>query len=221
MINLRQATPRVAETGRPLGESGRELISVRGILEWAFGVEHARLDRDELTGGHMVRGFSSRSSTANICEMLEVGRVDASPGQSWPHDDADLVASVLRHQVEWSLALRVAELARAGRVPDWGQGARPRVEPHEWRRTKHGEFAKTEPAGAIVYVERGRVRRMESRVCPVVFRDTARELAARRRAYLDWWGALLSVFCGLQAVELKRFEVTKAMPPMEPWKKGA
>ncbi|MEQ8292499.1 MAG: hypothetical protein RIA08_09855 [Roseovarius sp.] len=226
MITLRQTIPQKPQ--RPRGETGKELISVRGLLEWAFGVEFASLEYDEVSAALYGRSFAGIGAEYRIMQQLALGkgrgegvRVDTSFGTSHPHDDAEMVATVLRHTVRWSLAVQVAELSRSGRLPDWGAGARPRCEPAEWRRCKHGLYASTDRGDRWTFVSAGRVKRVEGRICPIVYRDTARELAARRRAYLDWWGALLSVKSGLNAVDLRRFEVTEAMPPMEPWKKSS
>lgn len=54
------------------------------------------------------------------------------------------------------MAIRVAEMARAGLTPDWMPGAVSRCVPVETRRNQHGERAKTEVVGAERVLYRGR-----------------------------------------------------------------
>lgn len=232
MMSLRKMPGADAPT-RPVNDAGKELISIRSLVEWAFAVEFAQLDFDDLRDTGIVREYPARSQTANVCDMLELGperqdgvkgvgvRVDATPGRSYPHDDADLVAAMVKIALPWRLATMVAELARAGRTPDWGKDMRPRVEPREWRNTRYGAYAKTEKMGVVQYVSRGRVRAAPLMACPIVYRDTAQEIARVRRGYLEWWSALLSVRCALAKNEMKRFALTEAMPCQRPWKKIA
>ncbi|WP_216647016.1 hypothetical protein [Roseovarius sp. THAF27] len=219
-------TPANDQPARPVDDAGKELISIRSLLEWAFAVEHAQLEYDDLRDTGIVREYAARSQTANVCDMLAIGkdgargigvRVDATPGRSYPHEDADLVAAMVKIALPWRLATMVAELARAGRTPDWGQDMRPRVEPREWRNTRHGAYAKTEKMGVVQYVSRGRVRAAPLMACPIVYRDTAQEIARVRRGYLEWWSALLSVRCALANNEMRRFALTETMPCQRPW----
>ena len=224
MITLRQTIPQKPE--RPRGETGKELISVRGLLEWAFGVEFASLEYDwldEFTGG-----YPSKSIVAVIGEQLALGdepgvgvRVDTSIGRSLPHDDAEIVAAVLRMAVPWSQAVRVAEFSAAFSLPKWDLGAQ-RIEPREWsRENQSGARGKTEVCRVVKYRSRGRIRERKDFWVPCRWVPTASQIAKARREYLDWWGALLAVQAGLNGVELQRFEMTSQLPPMQPWRKSA
>ena len=140
------------------------------------------------------------------------------------HSDAEIVAAVVARlpvgQGGRAMAVRIAELARARVAPDWMPGAQPRVVPVGWRNHKHGAHAVTEVCGEDRHVHRGRVVRRERRWCPVVIRPTASQIAAARRGYLDWWGALLHLQAELRAIGLERHLITRAMPPMVPWREG-
>ena len=187
-----------AECG-PVSEGGKELISVRGLLNWAFGVEYASMDFDEV-GAAAVDYRPAVGSEYRIMQQLSLGvrqgegvRPDTSFGRSYPHEDAECVASVLRNWVPWHLATRVAELARAGRTPQWDLGPQ-RYQPRAWSKRNHlGQYGKAEVCREVEYVTRGRRRVRKEYWTPVVLVPGAREVAAARRAYLDWWGALLSV----------------------------
>ena len=213
----------VGRCGQPLAEDGREIVSVRLLLEWAFAREKASLDFDEVGGG-----AAYVDSTRRIMEAMAIStgapgtclRVDASGGRSLPHHDAEMVATVLRHSVPWSTAVQVAEMARMARVPQWDLGPQ-RMVPVGWRGANQGRrLAKTEQIGEVRYAtRRGEVRKAVT-VCPVSVEPSASRVAAARRGYLDWWGALLAVMAGLRGVDLDLFVVSAAMPSMEPWKKG-
>ena len=215
----------VVGQGRPVAEDGREMISVRGVLEWAFGVEYASLDYDEI-GAVAGEGFAGIGSEYRIMRQLELGdgrgkgvRVDTSFGVSHPHEDADLVASILRASVPWHTALAVAELARTCRVPRWDIGT-PRLLPRSWGKRNHiGQMGKAEVIREVAYVVRGRRRVRRDLWVPCAWVPSAAEVASARRHYLDWWGALLAVQGSLRSVELRKFHIIEAMPPREPWKK--
>lgn len=197
----------------------RASVSVRGLLEWAFGAERASV---EFGLDHAAPG---RDTIALLMERGLLGcRVDGG-GRSLPASDAEVVASVVASlpvaRGGRSMAIRVAELARAGRAPDWMEGACTRLVPRGWRNTKHGMFAETQVLGHVMVPgRRGALVRQAVRCCPLVPVPTAAQIAAARRAYLDWWGALDHIRWHLATVTLDRWMLTDAMPPMEPWKKG-
>ncbi|SDF91033.1 hypothetical protein [Alloyangia pacifica] len=226
MMGHRQlAREKVGVERGPRAANGKELISVRGLLNWAFGIEFASMDFDEV-GSAAVEYRPAVGAEYRIMQQLSLGkrsgegvRPDTSFGRSLPHDDADLVASVLRNSVPWHMAIRVAELARAGRAPQWDLGPQ-RFQPREWSKRNHlGQYGKAEVCQEVSYVCRGRQRVRKEYWTPVMVVPSAREMASARREYLDWWGALLSVHAGLSGVQLRKFEVTDRMPPMTPWRK--
>lgn len=209
---------------RPRDEAGREIISVRALLEWAFAVECATLDFDEV--GQVAGSMPSCGAEHRIYQQLSLGKVrgegvrpDTSFGRSLPHDDAEIVATVLRNAVPFSLAVQVAELSRTCRIPRWDLGPQ-RLEPAEWGKRNHlGRFGKTEVCSRVEYGCRGRRRVREELWVPCRWVPSASQIAAARRGYLNWWGALLLVAGGLRGVELSRFTLSDSMPEMEPWKK--
>ena len=226
MIAVSRATAdRIVTANHPVAPDGRLLISVRGLLEWAFAVECANLDFDEV-GAIGPQGYAAMSATAGVCSMLELGdepgvgvRVDRSRGHSDPHEDAELVVTVLRNAVSWPMAIRVAELARTCRAPTWDLGGPVVVPRGVGRGSRHGRRAGTEVCNVVSYrSKRGMVTR-EDRWCPVDILPTAQQVGAARRDYLAWCGALLMVRASLPVDRLTKFCVIKAMPPLSPWKK--
>ncbi|WP_146592216.1 hypothetical protein [Puniceibacterium confluentis] len=205
---------------RPGRGAQRTAASICELLEWAFQREIATLDFNEietLSGARTGIGMEYI-----MIERARLGcRVDGG-GRSLPHPDADVVASALAALPEGHggrrMALWIAELARAGRTPDWRTDDRAKCIPQDWRQSKHGLFARTEVIGQIMVAGRKGARRMDVTICPVTYINTGREIAAARRAYLGWWGALLELrdtfrlYGGLSA-----FEVSDAMPPRTPW----
>lgn len=210
--------------GQPLGESGRELVSVRLLLEWAFATECASLDFDDIASETRV----SAGAEYAIMRQLSLGkrrgegvRVDTSFGRSDPHPDADVVVSLMRACLPWGLAVDMARLARCRSVPRWDLGPH-RIEPVCWGKpNQYGQQAKVEVLTRVKYVARGRARHRDVPWCPVRVVPSVAQIAAARRGYLDWWGGLLSVLGALRGVDLDLFEVSAALPPMEPWKKAA
>lgn len=200
----------------------KRIVSVQQILEWAFGREcaqirtdpHARLEGEARPGIDTLWIMAQRADLGGV-------RIDTSIGRSYPHDDAEIVAAIVENLPSSrggiGMAIRIAELARAGITPDWMPEARPRVVPVEWRDCKHGRFAKTDVAEVIKYRHRGRMVTREARFCPVTFAPSAAYIASARRGYLDWWGALQEIAVNLRCVELRDHLVTDQMPPHSPW----
>lgn len=215
----------IAAPGYPTDAAGRRLIGVRGLLEWTFGVECASLDFDQVASvsDGCGRGLSPE---ARIIEQLKLGlthgtgvRVDTSFGRSLPAHDAEIVASVVRAALPWRTALWVADLARAGRVPDWMPDPRPRCEPAEWKSGRHGRHAaRVKWRGRGMWPGLAGCRNYGF-ACPVLYRECAAEVDEARRIYRRWWHALLTVRQALQGVELQRHSLTQALPPGAPWKK--
>lgn len=209
----------------PRASDGRILISVRGLLEWAFAVECASIDFDEV-GAIGPSGYPAFSATAGICGMLELGdepgvgvRVDTTRGHSDPHEDAELVVTVLRNAVDWSMAVRVAELARACRTPRWDLGGPVIVPEGQVRGRFAGQRARTEVIDIVRYKSRRGWVERKSLWCPVAVLPTAGQIGAARREYLEWCSALLTLRASLPVDKLRLFSVTKAMPDLSPWKK--
>lgn len=207
--------------GNRVSRAAVQPISILGLLDWAFRAECAQLDFDNL--GSRASGWGYVSSTAAILQHEQLGcRIDGG-GRSDPHPDADVVAAAVAALPEArggrGMAIAIAEHARTGTVPDWGRdlGA-ARCQPVAWKRTKNGTFAARE-----YWTGRGRWPETElskdhGYVCPVYFSGSGVEHAARRRGYLDWWGALLELRATFRIYSnLSCWQVTDAMPPRRPW----
>jgi len=118
------------------------------------------------------------------------------------------------------MAIRVAELARAGLTPDWMPGAVPRCLPVDIKRNRHGDRATSEVVGTERVLIKGKWRSVEVRACPVRFSPDQRQIDGTRQAYEDWWKALSWVRDGLIAGRmLREVDVTKVMPALQPWRR--
>ena len=116
------------------------------------------------------------------------------------------------------MAIRVAELARAGLTPDWMPGAVPRCVPVDLKRNRHGDRAVSVVVGTDRVLVSGKWRCVEVRACPVAFRPDAQLIESARQAYQDWLLALGWVRDGLVAGSLLReIEVSEPMPKVCPW----
>lgn len=116
------------------------------------------------------------------------------------------------------MAIRVAELARAGLTPDWMPGAVPRCVPVEVKRNQHGERAATIVVGTERVLSRGKWRTVEVLACPVMFRPDARQIEGARQAYMEWWEAIVWLKDVLRESTLtKRLIVTQMVPQKQPW----
>ncbi len=206
-----------------LARPAKRPMSVALALGWAFGAECARLDFDEVNPDARTVGCDP------IWRMMQqhaLGcRVDGG-GTSPAADDADVIASIVaRLPVALggkAMADQIAKLARVGAAPDWMPDATPRCVPRDgFRLTKHGEFARTECVGQVKTLYRGRKVVHYVVACPVSYRPSAAQISAARRAYLDWWGALLHLQAELRSCGLATIEVTRDMPPMTPWRMGS
>jgi hypothetical protein len=198
----------------------KRTLSIKAALEWAFGSERVSVEFDEIN--------DAPPATDTIYRLMRQGvlgcKIDGG-GKSFGHHDAEIIASfVARLPLEHGgkgMAVQIANLARAGVAPDWMPGAAPRCVPREWRLTKHGDFARTEVVGKGEIEFRGRKVKYDLMACPVTYSPSAAQIAAARRDYLLWWGALLDLrhelhhFGGLTSIAL-----TQDMPPLSPWRTG-
>lgn len=206
---------------RPAAQPVRD-ISIQGLLHWAFAVEYAQVDFEDAMADAQPASFGMEYV---LIERGKLGgiRIDGG-GRSASHDDADMVASAVAILSDLlggrRMALRIAELARAGRSEDWMQDARPRCEPREWGKSNQfGCKAKTEVVARREYQDRGRTRAVDVLWCPVVYRDTASEIAAARRRYLAWRSALMEIRFDLQhRFQLSTWRLTDELPPVAPWR---
>lgn len=214
---------------------GKREMSVRQALEWAFGVEHAQLDFDDL------RPEGARPGRDTIATMMQRGALGCEidgGGRSRQADDAETIANTLACLPVAlggrSMASDMAMWARAGMAPDWYIDLTPRCVPVAWAaENQHGRFAATKVIGqAEVPSRRGRKAIVDVRICPVTFEPTASQIGMAQRRYLGWCLALAHLKSVLQYVEpeqqtakrqtdsvplLSSIIITDAMPLQRPW----
>ncbi|MDR5653865.1 hypothetical protein [Ruixingdingia sedimenti] len=199
-------------------------MSVQQALEWAFRVEHAQLDLPEPPDPEREQGFGFGLEYVLLQRAILGCKVDGGQYKigSYTHEDAEVIAATIAGIPDSlggkRMAIRVAELARAGLTPDWMPGAVPRCVPVEMKRNQHGERATTVVVGTERVLSRGKVRTVEVLACPVTFSPHPQNIEAARRAYSDWRGAVGWVREGLLAGGLLReISITDAMPRRTPW----
>lgn len=208
-------------------------MSIQRALEWAFRDECANLEFDDLADS----AGSIRQGVDTIWILMQRGALGCSidgGGTSYPAHDAEIIASAVANLPSdrggRRMAVRVAELARAGRVPDYMADERPRFLPVETTENQYGWQAKTEDSRhlggqgwqpQIVKGRKGRTKRQPVLYCPVYVRPTAAEISRARRAYLNWWETLLWLREELRGLNiLSTIRLNNQMPPVEPWKPG-
>lgn len=200
---------------------GKRVGSVREVLEWAFGAECASVDFDE---------FGAPVGVDTVWLLMQRGLVGCKidggrqGGGAQCADDAEIVAGVVAALPVAlggrSMAVRVAELARAGAVPEFYPDASPRVVPLEWRCNQYSRWSSTMDARDHWFNGHGRFAVKDARACPVRIVPTAQQIGAARRGWLDWIGALMHIQHELRMVGLSRWDVTDELPPMTPWVRG-
>lgn len=207
----------------------RKDIAIWDLLIWAFQRECARIEFNDPvpTDREEIRTVSMEYI---MMQRARLGcRVDGG-GSSDPHEDADLVANALATLPEGCggrrMALWLADLARAGRTPQWD--IKTMIVPLDTQTNQWGCRAITEDArdlGAQGWPPQPRRNRKgiivhdAVRYCPVIIRGDAAEVAAARRSYLAWWGALLEIRTTFQIrQDLTAHRVTDVMPVKAPWK---
>lgn len=216
--NLQARAGRVAP-GRP-----KRSMSVQQALEWAFRVEHAQLELPEPPDPEREQGFGFGLEYVLLQRAILGCKIDGGHYKigSYTHEDAEVIAATVAGMPDSlggkRMAIRVAELARAGLTPDWMPGVAPRCVPVEVKRNQHGERATTVVVGTERVLSRGKWRTVEVLACPVTFSPHPQQIEAARRAYDDWWRALEWVGEGLQAgVMLREIDVTNTAPKRYPW----
>ncbi len=191
-------------------------VSIQQLLIWAFQSERVSIDFE----GGVGEAPPAYGVEYVIQQQGLLGcKVDGG-GRSPSHPDADLVADALAVLPDVRggrrMALWIAELARAGRTPDVMADAVPYVAPRETGRNRFGQYAMTEGG---TFVTGGKIHNV--RYCPISYPVTAQMIGRARRAYLEWWGALLELRHTFQVYNnLSAFEVTNAMPSQRPWQKN-
>lgn len=216
---------RIARAG---GTKVRRALGVQAALEWAFGVEKAQLElpppRDVTEEGFGFGFEYVLLQRAALGCKVDGGRYKMG---SYTHPDAEVIAAIVAGIPDSlggkRMAIRVAELARAGLTPDWMPGAVPRCQPTIIKENQHGVRAGT----IVVGTERMRVRGPTARgswktvdilACPVTFSPHPQQIEAARQGYEEWCQALGWVRNGLIAGGmLRELEVMAVMPKAHPW----
>lgn len=211
--------------GRTGGTKVKRALGVQAALEWAFRVEHAQLELP-LPPDVCEEGFGFGLEYVLLQRAILGCKVDGGQNKtgSYTHADAEVIAATVAGIPDSlggkRMAIRVAELARAGLTPDWMPGAVPRCVPMVTKSNQHGERATTIVVGSERLKTRGKWRTVELQACPITWRPHPEQIASARRGYEEWWQALDWVRDGLQAGGiLREFEVTEAMPRERPWRK--
>jgi hypothetical protein len=208
----------------------KRALGVQAALEWAFRVEHAQLDLP-LPTDVTEEGFGFGLEYVLLQRAALGCKVDGGQYKicAYTHEDAEVIAATVAGIPDSfggkRMAIRVAELARAGLTSDWMPGAVPRCVPTIVKQNQYGTHAGT----IVVGTERIRVRGPSARgtwktidvlACPITFSPHPDQIASARRAYDDWWRALGWIRDGLIAGGmLRELDVTAAMPKAQPWLK--
>ncbi len=211
----------------PRPQHGKRIMSVMAALEWAFGTEHARIDFD-LTGAHDFDRVGVSPEWRMMQEAKLGCRIDGgSGGGADVCADAALIAAAvealaLNPMYGRGMAVVVADCARAGTVPNWRGEPKVRVAPMGWDIDNDGQQVGYEvDVGEWEYRDhcQRKMRRGRSRACPIQYLGGAANVAAARRRYLDWWGALLEVSVTLRIPGyLGTMEISQGMPQISPWR---
>lgn len=211
-----------AGTGRP-----KRSMSVQQALEWAFRVEHAQLDLPKPPDPERGHGFGFGLEYVLLQRAVLGCKVDGGQYKigSYTHEDAEVIAATVAGIPDSlggkRMAIRIAELARAGLTPDWMPGAVPRCVPVETKRNQHGERASTLVVGTERILSRGKWRTVEVVACPVKFSPHPQQIEAARQAYCEWWHALSRIRDGLIAGRvLREVDMTSVMPKQKPWERS-
>ena len=202
----------------------KRAMSVQQALEWAFRVEKAQLELPDPSDPERTHrsGFGLEyvlMQRAALGCKVDGGRYKIG---DYTHPDAEVIAATVAGLPDSlggkRMAIRVAELARAGLTPDWMPGAVPRCVPVDTRRNRHGDRAVSVVVGTAQVLIRRKWRTVEVRACPVTFSPHPEQIEAARKAYDGWWAALGWVRDGLIAGGmLRELEVTGLMPKERPW----
>jgi len=217
---------RDSPTNRSAAGAGKakRSMSIQQALDWAFRVEKAQL---ELPLPQNAPEEAYRFGLEYVLMQRAVLGCKVDGGQNkmggYVHEDAEVIAATVAMLPDAlggkRMAIRIAELARAGLTPDWMPGAVPRCVPRDTRKNQHGVRAVTEVVGTEHILTRGKRRTVEVLACPVTWRPHPEQIASARRGYEDWWEALDWGRDTLQDSRmLRKVEVIAVMPKVRPWK---
>ena len=208
------------------GTKVKRALGVQAALEWAFRVEKAQLELPERPDPERGSGTGTGFGLEHVLLQRAALGCKVDGGQykmgGYTHADAEVIAATVAGMPDSlggkRMAIRVAELARAGLTPDWMPGAVPRCVPVDTRRNQHGERAITMVVSTERVLSRGRWRTVDVLACPVSFSPHPQKIEAARRDYDDWMQALGWVRDGLiDGGMLREIELNGAMPKVKPW----
>lgn len=209
--------------GRAGGRRVKRALGVQAALEWAFRVEKAQLELP-LPQDVTEEGFGFGLEYVLLQRAALGCKVDGGQHKigGYVHEDAEVIAATVAGLPDSlggkRMAIRVAELARAGLTPDWMPGAVPRCVPAEIKRNRHGDRATSEVVGTERVLIKGKWRSVEVRACPVRFSPDQRQIDSSRQAYEDWWQALRWIREGLLTGSMLRdTDLTSTLPREKPW----
>lgn len=202
-------------------------IGILDLLQWAFGSEKASLDFDHPGSQPAVSVEYRLMQNKLLGEQIDGG------GWSEPHVDAVMVACVVAGLSDGfggrDMALRIAELARAGQTPNTTCDMPLKILPRATHTNRHGMCAKTDDAARLGSNgwpnwtrrnRKGATVTEVSRYCPVIVHPSPHLIAQHRRQYLAWWGAVMDIRQTLMVYEYLGCHVlTERVPDRTPWKK--
>ena len=207
------------------GARVKRALGVQAALEWAFRIERAQLELP-LPQDVDEEGFGFGLEYVLFQRAALGCQIDGGKHKigTYTHEDAEVIAATVAGIPDSlggkRMAIRVAELARAGLTPDWMPGAVPRCLPAQVKCNQHGGRSTTIVVGTERVLLRGKWRTIEVLACPITWRPHPEQIASARRGYEDWWQALDWVRDGLVAGRMLRdVDVTTTMPRVRPWKK--
>ena len=224
MSRIDRRLNRMSVPGTRSGGKVKRAMGVQQALEWAFRVEKAQLELPERPDPESGQGFGFGLEYVLLQRAALGCKIDGGQHKigGYIHEDAEVIAATVAGMPDSlggrRMALRVAELARAGLTPDWMPGAVPRCVPVDIKRNRYGDRATSEVVGTERVLVKGKWRSVEVRACPVRFSPDQRQIEGARLAYQDWWQALGWVRDGLiEGRMLREVEVTAVMPRVRPW----
>lgn len=213
--------------------SSKRKLSIRLALEWAFMTEYVGLD----LGDHLVKDQVGIDTLYRLIERNRLGfvKIDGG-GKSLPHDDAEIIsASITKLSIisrNRGLALTVADCARFGKSVDWMEGAKPKIEPAEWKPMRgfsKGHMAKEEVLRRYtIATDRPHPRNPKKMVtyrstredswCPCIWTTSLQEIETARDDYRKWVSALRWLRDDLKSHgNLETIELTQRLPATDPW----
>lgn len=164
-----------SRTTRTGSSRQKRVMSVQQALEWAFRVEHAQLELPEPPDPEREQGFGFGLEYVLMQRAALGCKIDGGQYKmgGCTHEDAEVIAATVAGMPDnlggKRMAIRVAELARAGLTPDWMPGPVPRCVPVEVKRDQHGARATTIVVGMERVLSHGKWRTVEVLACPVTF----------------------------------------------------